>query len=68
MGKTPFLDYAALLASDGHGLAAQLRVRRLLDGGEEGIRVEMNDDAHGAMLREGNGQGLSEELTPGRGG
>ena len=35
-------DDAALLAANGHGLAAKMRVRRLLDGGKEGVGIEMN--------------------------
>jgi len=32
-------------AADGYGLASQARIRRLLDGGEEGIGIQMDDGA-----------------------
>ena len=59
---------AALLTPNGHRLAAQLRVGRLLDGGEEGIRVEMNDDAHGDQCGGGERTRAVPRLTPGRDG
>jgi hypothetical protein len=44
-------DDAALLPTDGNRLAAQVGVRRLLDRGEKGIRIQMNDGAHDSFTR-----------------
>ena len=44
-------DNAPLLAAHGNRLAAQARIRRLLHRGEEGVRIEMNNDSGHTTFR-----------------